>query len=111
MNLEIFNNPFFRFYKIFFYFDIVKMELEYINKNLIDKKHLLKAKEISSQMHAFKLNIKREFSAKGIKYDEVFEDLSNEKIFAIMSVVNSMLLLDENQCLEFEKSLEIEEKN
>jgi hypothetical protein len=87
------------------------MEVDYIDKNLVDKRHLLKAREISNQINAFKLNIKREFSAKGIKYDEVFEDLSNEKIFAIMSVVNSMLLLDENQCLEFERSLEIEEKN
>jgi hypothetical protein len=87
------------------------MEVDYIDKNLVDKRHLLKAREISNQINAFKLNIKREFSAKGIKYDEVFEDLSNEKIFAIMSVVNSMLLLNESQCLEFEKSLEIEEKN
>jgi hypothetical protein len=87
------------------------MEVDYIDKNLVDKRHLLKAREISNQINAFKLNIKREFAAKGIKYDEVFEDLSNEKIFAIMSVVNSMLLLNESQCLEFEKSLEIEEKN
>jgi hypothetical protein len=87
------------------------MEVDYIDKNLVDKRHLLKAREISNQMHTFKLNIKREFSAKGIKYDEVFEDLSNEKIFAIMSVVNSMLLMSESDCLEFERSLEIEEKN
>jgi hypothetical protein len=87
------------------------MEVDYIDKNLVDKRHLLKAREISNQINAFKLNIKREFSAKGIKYDEVFEDLSNEKIFSIMSVVNSMLLLNESQCLEFERSLEIEEKN
>jgi hypothetical protein len=86
------------------------MEVDYIDKNLVDKRHLLKAREISNQMNAFKLNIKREFSAKGIKYDEVFEDLSNEKIFAIMSVVNLMLLMSESDCLEFEKSLEIEEK-
>jgi hypothetical protein len=86
------------------------MEVDYIDKSLVDKRHLLKAREISNQMHTFKLNIKREFSAKGIKYDEVFEDLSNEKIFAIMSVVNSMLLMSESDCLEFEKSLEIEEK-
>jgi hypothetical protein len=87
------------------------MEVDYIDKNLVDKRHLLKAREISNQINAFKLNIKREFSAKGIKYDEVFEDLSNEKIFAIMSVVNSMLLMSESDCLEFERSLEIEEKN
>jgi hypothetical protein len=87
------------------------MEVDYIDKNLVDKRHLLKAREISNQMHAFKLNIKREFAAKAIKYDEVFEDLSNEKIFAIMSVVNSMLLMSESDCLEFERSLEIEEKN
>jgi hypothetical protein len=86
------------------------MEVDYIDKSLVDKRHLLKAREISNQMHTFKLNIKREFSAKGIKYDEVFEDLSNEKIFAIMSVVNSMLLMSESDCLEFERSLEIEEK-
>jgi hypothetical protein len=86
------------------------MEVDYIDKNLVDKRHLLKAREISNQINAFKLNIKREFSAKGIKYDEVFEDLSNEKIFAIMSVVNSMLLMSESNCLEFERSLEIEEK-
>jgi hypothetical protein len=86
------------------------MELKYIDKSLIDKRHLSKAREISNQINAFKLNIKREFSAKGIKYDEVFEDLSNEKIFAIMSVVNSMLLMSESDCLEFERSLEIEEK-
>jgi len=86
------------------------MEVDYIDKSLVDKRHLLKAREISNQINSFKLNIKREFAAKGIKYDEVFEDLSNEKIFAIMSVVNSMLLMSECDCLEFERSLEIEEK-
>ncbi len=108
--MDLLTNSFFRFYKLFFYADIFKMEVDYIDKSLVDKRHLLKAREISNQMHTFKLNIKREFSAKGIKYDEVFEDLSNEKIFAIMSVVNSMLLMSESDCLEFERSLEIEEK-
>jgi hypothetical protein len=84
------------------------MEVDYIDKSLVDKRHLLKAREISNQINAFKLNIKREFSAKGIKYDEVFEDLSNEKIFAIMSVVNKLLLASEEQCLQFEKDIEIE---
>jgi len=93
--MDLLTNSFFRFYKIFFYHSIIDMELKYIDKSLIDNRHLSK----------------REFTAKGIKYDEVFEDLSNEKIFAIMSVVNSMLLLNESQCLEFERSLEIEEKN
>jgi hypothetical protein len=87
------------------------MEVDYIDKNVIDKKHLSKAREISNAMNSFKLNIKRDFAAKGIKYDEVFPDLSNEKIFVIMSVVNSMLLMSESDCLEFEKSLEIEEIN
>jgi hypothetical protein len=87
------------------------MELKYIDKNLIDKRHLSKAREISNAMNAFKLNIKRDFAAKGIKYNEVFPDLSNEKIFACMSVFNKMLLMTESECLEFEKSLEIEEIN
>lgn len=109
--MDLPNNSFFRFYKIFFYCDIFKMEVDYIDKNIIDKKHLSKAREISNQMNAFKLNLKRDFAAKGIKYDEVFEDLSNEKIFACMSVFNKMLLMTEEECLEFEKSIEIEEIN
>ena len=109
--MDLLTNSFFRFYKIFFYHSIIDMELKYIDKSLIDKRHLSKARDISNAMNSFKLNIKREFASKGIKYDEVFEDLSNEKIFAIMSVVNSMLLMSESDCLEFERSLEIEEKN
>jgi len=109
--MDLLTNSFFRFYKLFFYADIFKMEVDYIDKNIIDKKHLSKAREISNAMNAFKLNIKREFAAKGIKYDEVFPDLSNEKIFACMSVFNKMLLMGESECLEFEKSLEIEEIN
>lgn len=107
MDLKLFNNSFFRFYKIFFYHSIIDMELKYIDKNLIDKKHLSKAREIANSMHAFKLNVKRALP----EYNEVFQDCSNEKIFAIMTMVNKMLLMTESECLEFEKSLEIEEIN
>ncbi len=108
--MDLLNNSFFRFYKLFFYSDIFKMEVDFIDKSVIDKKHLSKAREISNAMNAFKLNIKREFSRKGIKYEEVFQDCSNEKIYSIMSVVNCMLILSEKQCLAFEQSIELSEE-
>jgi len=105
--MDLLTNSFFRFYKLFFYADIFRMEVDYIDKNVIEKKHLLKAREIANAMHAFKLNVKRSLP----EYNEVFQDCSNEKIFSIMTMVNKMLLMTESECLEFEKSLEIEEIN
>lgn len=81
------------------------MELDFMDKSIIDKRHYLKAREISNAMNAFKLEIKRKLP----EFNEVFQDCTNEKIFAIMSMVNKMLLMTEEQCLEFEKTLEIEE--
>ena len=105
--MKLNNNSFFRFYKLFFYCEIFKMEVDFIDKNVIDRKVLLKAKELSNNMHAFKLSLKRMLP----EFNSIFEDLSNEKIFSIITVINKMLLMSEEQCLEFENSLIIEEKN
>lgn len=105
--MELYDNSVFRIYKLFFYSDIFKMEVDFIDKSVIDKKHYLKAREISNAMHQFKQNIKRNMP----EYSEVFQDCSNEKIFAIMTMVNKMLVMSEEQCIDFEKSLELIETN
>lgn len=95
----------FRLYKLIFYSTIFKMEVDFIDKTQIEKPIYLKAREISNAMHSFQLEIKRRNKA----FNEIFEDTSNEKIFAMMSVINKMLMMTESQCLEFEKELELED--
>lgn len=99
------DNESLRIYKIFHLLEMLRMEVSFIDKNKIDRAVYDKLNQLRNQAHVCNLEIKRRTP----EYNEIFQDLSNEKIFAMMTVLYKMALLTEQQALEFEKSLEIED--
>lgn len=99
------DNEALRIYKIFHLLEMLKYEIEFVDKTKIDRNVWEKLNAIRNQSNVLKLEIKRRTPF----FNEIFEDLSNEKIFAIMSVFYKMILMSESQCIEFENSLELEE--
>ena len=95
-----------RVVKVKYLLELLKYEIDFIDKDLTDKEFYRQLNEIRTRSHALKLHLKR----KQINYNEVFEDFSNDKIFAIMTVLEKMFYLTESQAQEFENSLEIEIK-
>lgn len=96
-----------RLYKTTHYLEMLRYEIEFTNKANIDRSVWDKLNAIRNQANILKLEIKRRTP----QYNEIFEDLSNEKIFTMVSVMYKMILMTEAQCLEFEKSLEVIEIN
>ena len=93
-----------RVMKIKYLLELLKYEIDFIDKELIDKEFYRQLNEIRLKAHSLKLHLKR----KNIDYNDIFADFSNDKIFAIMTVLEKMFLLTESEALEFEKQLEIE---
>ena len=100
------DNEALRIFKIFYLLEMLKYEIEFIDKGKINRAIWDKLSVLRNQSNMIKSDIKRQTP----DFNDIFEDLSNEKIFAIMTVVYKMILLSESQAIEFEKSLEIEEK-
>ena len=100
------DNEALRIFKIFYLLEMLKYEIEFIDKGKINRSIWDKLSVLRNQSNMIKSDIKRQTP----DFNDIFEDLSNEKIFAIMTVVYKMILLSESQAIEFEKSLEIEEK-
>jgi hypothetical protein len=101
------NNEALRIFKIFYLLEMLKYEIEFIDKTKINRSIWDKLNAIRNQSNMLKLDIKRQTP----EFNEIFEDLSNEKIFAMISVFYKMILLTEQQALEFEESLEVMEIN
>lgn len=101
------DNEALRIFKIFYLLEMLRYEIEFIDKAKIQRSIWDKLNILRNVANMLKTNIKRQTP----DFNDIFEDLSNEKIFCIMSVIYKMILMSESQCLEFEKSLEVEEKN
>jgi hypothetical protein len=101
------NNEALRIFKIFYLLEMLKYEIEFIDKTKISRSIWDKLNGIRNQSNMLKLDIKRQTP----EFNEIFDDLSNEKIFAMMSVFYKMILLTEQQALDFEESLEVMEIN
>jgi hypothetical protein len=101
------NNEALRIFKIFYLLEMLKYEIEFIDKTKINRLIWDKLNAIRNQSNMLKLDIKRQTP----EFNEIFDDLSNEKIFAMMSVFYKMILLTEQQALDFEESLEVMEIN
>jgi hypothetical protein len=101
------NNEALRIFKIFYLLEMLKYEIEFIDKTKISRSIWDKLNGIRNQSNMLKLDIKRQTP----EFNEIFEDLSNEKIFAMISVFYKMILLTEQQALDFEESLEVMEIN
>ena len=95
-----------RLYKIVHYLSMTNLEIESINRSNINP---VIYNTIGSVYNRNKRMIK-ELKEKTKDFDSIFDSLSNEKIYAMMSVMNKMMLLSEQQAVEFESFLELKEQ-
>jgi flagellar capping protein FliD len=95
-----------RLYKIVHYLSMTNLEIESINRSNINP---IIYNTIGSVYNRNKRMIK-ELKEKTKDFDSIFDSLSNEKIYAMMSVMNKMMLLSEQQAVEFESFLELKEQ-
>ena len=95
-----------RLYKIVHYISMTNLEIESINRSNINP---IIYNTIGSVYNRNKRMIK-ELKEKTKDFDSIFDSLSNEKIYAMMSVMNKMMLLSEQQAVEFESFLELKEQ-
>lgn len=101
------SNEALRIYKLFYLLEMVRYEVEFMDKSKIDRNIWDKINALRNQSNMIKTEIKRRLP----DYNDIFAELSQDKLFAMMTVLYKMLLLTEEQALEFEKSLEIQEIN
>jgi len=101
------DNEALRIFKIFYLLEMLKYEIEFIDKGKINRSIWDKLNVLRNVANMIKSSIRRQTP----EFNDIFEDLSNEKIFAIMTVVYKMILLTESQAIDFEKSLEVIEEN
>ena len=101
------DNEALRIFKIFYLLEMLKYEIEFIDKGKINRSIWDKLNVLRNVANMIKSSSRRQTP----EFNDIFEDLSNEKIFAIMTVVYKMILLTESQAIDFEKSLEVIEEN
>jgi hypothetical protein len=94
-----------RIYKIVHYLSMTNLEIESINRSNIDPTIYNTIGSIYNRNR----RLVKELKEKTKDFDNIFDSISNEKIFAMMSVMNKMMLMDEEQCIKFESFIEIEE--
>ncbi len=108
---EFANTSHARILKLLVYSRLFNLEFEFVDKKLINPDLYKQALSVKQSNHLLNLKLKQinkgrlDFLKDSLKDYET----SNEKLYCIMSVINKMLLLDENQCLELEKAIELEE--
>ena len=94
-----------RIYKIVHYLSMTNLEIESINSSNIDPTIYNTIGSIYNRNR----RLVKELKEKTKDFDNIFDSISNEKIFAMMSVMNKMMLLSEKQAVEFETFIEVKE--
>jgi hypothetical protein len=96
--------------KLFYYATLFREEFKFVDKNFINPDVYRQMSLVNNSMHLLRQKTYQINSKSTSKVNLAMEDLdvSNEKIWAIMSVLNKLMVMDEAQCLELEKAIELE---
>ncbi len=108
---EFANTSHARILKLLVYSRLFNLEFDFIDKKLINPELYKQALSVKQSNHLLNLKLKQINKGRMDVLKDALNDYetSNEKLYCIMSVVNKMLLLDEAQCLELEKAIELDE--
>jgi hypothetical protein len=108
---EFANTSHARILKLLVYSRLFNLEFDFIDKKLINPDLYKQALSVKQSNHLLNLKLKQINKGRIDVLKDALNDYetSNEKLYCIMSVVNKMLLLDEQQCLELEKAIELDE--
>jgi uncharacterized protein (UPF0305 family) len=91
-----------RVYKIMYLLEAAQQEMEFLDQkhikyNIFDRFH-----SVFKKINHLKIEIKKE--AKG-DFEKMFDGFSNDKIFAMLSVLQKMIFLDEASCQQVENAI------
>jgi hypothetical protein len=108
---EFANTSHARILKLLVYSRLFNLEFEFVDKKLINPDLYKQALSVKQSNHLLNLKLKQINKGRMDVLKDALNDYetSNEKLYCIMSVVNKMLLLNEAQCLELEKAIELDE--
>jgi hypothetical protein len=97
--------------KLFYYATLYREEFKFLDKNFINPEVYRQMTLVNNSMHLLRQKTYQINSKSTSKVNLAMEDLdvSNEKIWAIMSVLNKLMVMDEKQCLQLESMIELEE--
>jgi hypothetical protein len=97
--------------KLFYYATLFREEFKFVDKEYINPEVYRQMSLVNNSMHLLRQKTYQINSKSTSKVNLAMGDLdvSNEKIWAIMSVLNKLMVMDEKQCLQLESFIEIEE--
>lgn len=93
-------------YRLAYWLKMANIDINFMG-NTYNSIILRKAKNVSNSIKIYEEEIKFRLP----NYNEIFQDFSTEKIYAIQSVLEKMFHMDEGQCLKLEEDLEMIEQN
>jgi len=96
--------------KLFYYATLFREEFKFVDKDFINPEVYRQMSLVNNSMHLLRQKTYQINSKSTSKVNLAMADLdvSNEKIYAIMSVLNKLMVMSEAQCLELEKAIELE---
>jgi hypothetical protein len=97
--------------KLFYYATLFREEFKFVDKDLINPEIYRQMSLVNNGMHLLRQKTYQINSKSTSKVNLAMADLdvSNEKIYAIMTVLSKMMLMTQEDCLKLESFIEIEE--
>lgn len=98
---------FIRYYKIIYMLEAAKLEMEFLNSKDINFSIYDKTISVYKKINQLKAELNNKSNG---NYDKIFESVSNEKIYCMLSVIQKMIFLTEEQALALEKMIQLDFK-
>jgi|LakMenEpi03Aug12_release.lakeMendotaPanAssembly.Ray.scaffolds.fasta_scaffold1433074_2 hypothetical protein len=97
--------------KLFYYATLFREEFKFIDKDFINPEIYRQMSLVNNGMHLLRQKTYQINSKSTSKVNLAIQDLdvSNEKIWAIMSCMNKLMLMSEEDCLRLESMIELDE--
>jgi hypothetical protein len=97
--------------KLFYYATLFREEFKFVDKDFINPEVYRQMSLVNNGMHLLRQKTYQINSKSTSKVNLAMADLdvSNEKIYAIMSVLNKLMVMTQEDCLRLESFIEIEE--
>lgn len=92
-----------RVFKIVYLLEAVKLEMEHLNPKYVKHDVYSRIHNIYKKITQFKAEIN-----KNVNYDDIFDGVSNDKIHAMLTVMEKIIFLSEEQALKVEDMIQLE---
>lgn len=94
-----------RYYMIIYYLECAALQMESLDPKTINYSIYEKTLNCYKKINQLKTELNNKSNG---NFYNIFEALSNDKIFAMMTIQQRMMFMSEEQCLELEKMIQID---